>query len=769
MKPKSSSKKCLFKPFYYAVFALLFSQIIWAQCPTVGNTNITTCAFDGTNITKVSDLITLAGVSGGNPNVVWYDSLTGGGTISDITPLTDGFYYLDTDLGECPTRIAVTVDVEAEGSPSDANILGTVKCLGEKLINIESEFLSLGNDFLWYADETSTTPLDENTQVFSNTNFYISFLENGCESQKSLFQVFIIPSTPTEFNLPNPICLLPGENITIADLDLYVTNSNGNSINWYDTESDALSDYSGDGDSSNDPLLSSEIVIDGEDYWAVTETIPCPSTPSVITPNLEIQPQTGTPNPVGPFCETEGNNGTLPTEDLTTMLSGTVDTGGEWTETSGTSELSDSSDTIIDIQNIYNSLGVGSYSFTYTITNGTDPETCISATTITIIIEPLLVAGTALPPVTICENNLTSNFDLFTLLIGNDLGGDWSDNTPTGALSGSNLDLTAITTPYNPSGYDFTYSINNGTTCPVDTEVVTIIITEAPELIINSPENFCLNDTSVGTINLSTYLTTDSSGGTGSWTDTNTTGALTIPDTIDVTILQGLGEGSYAFNYLVDNGDGCTEEINMIIVIDPENEAGIANNITICETNIVNNFDLFTLLTDNDLGGTWTDNTPTGALSGNIIDLTAVATPYNPSGYQFTYTASNATCPDDNATVTIIITETPEAGTNQSINICISATTPSSIDLFSILTDEDAGGNWTDVSSSGALSLPSTVDISVLQGLGAATYIYEYTIDNGDGCIDSAQVNIVIEDEPDPINETIDICLTDINNGTFPF
>jgi len=770
MKTKLSLLNSYAKLIIFVIASVFISQKSLAQCPTVGNPNVITCAFDGTNTTTVFDLITLASITGGNPNIEWYDSPTGGNLISSTNNLSDGIYYLDTDTAECSPRIAITVIVDGEGTPSDTVGFASGRCYGDTLADAENGFVPTGDDILWYSAPTGGAPINESTQVFNTTNFYISYTENGCESERSLMQFLIIPSTPPVFSIPDPICLLAGVNITVADLNAYVTNAGGNTILWYDTENDATTDFPGDGNSSNDPLLTSEIIIDGEDYWAVIESIPCPSIPGVIIPNLEIQPETGTPNPVGPFCETDGIAGTLPINaDLTTMLTGTVDAGGVWSEDSGTNELSNASDTTISIQNIYNSLGDGSYSFTYTVTNGTPPNTCISSTTITIVIDPVLVAGTAAAPPIICENNLVNNFDLFTLLTGHDTGGTWNDDEGTGALSGNIVDLTAITQPYDPTGYDFTYTVNNGTACPPETETVTIIITEIPDLVINSPENFCITDNTTSTIDLFTYLTTDSSGGTGIWTDTNGTGALILPSTVDVTMLQGLGDGSYTFNYAVNNGDGCINDINMVVVIDPENEAGTPSSTTICETNLVNNFDLFTLLNGNDPGGSWADDNATGALTGNIVDLTAITLPYNPVGYNFTYTASNASCPDDMETVTIILVETPEAGTNGNLNICITAVTPTSTDLFTILTDEDAGGNWTDLSGSGALTLPSTVNIAILQALGAATYTYEYSIDNGDGCIDIAQVNIIIEPIPEPVNATLDVCLTDLVSGTIPF
>ena len=265
---------------YLTLFCLVFaSHSLYSQCPTVTDTNITTCSFDGTTVTVVSDLITLAGVSGGNPNIEWYDSLVGGNMIPMTNILIDGIYYLDTDTAECTPRIAITVTVDGEGTPSDFIGFAVGRCNGDTLADAESSFATLGDDILWYTSMTGGTPLIESTQVLTTTTYFISYIENGCESQRSSMQYIIIPAQDPIIVAPDPICLLAGVNITVGELDAYVTNAGGFNITWYDTENDAINEIN--------PLLDTEIVIDLEDYWCVIETSPCPSNPAVFIPNLE--------------------------------------------------------------------------------------------------------------------------------------------------------------------------------------------------------------------------------------------------------------------------------------------------------------------------------------------------------------------------------------------------------------------------------------------------------------------------------------------------
>ncbi|WP_299892571.1 hypothetical protein, partial [uncultured Lacinutrix sp.] len=96
----------------------------------------------------------------------------------------------------------------------------------------------------------------------------------------------------------------------------------------------------------------------------------------------------------------------------------------------------------------------GIYDYTYDVDAiGTCDDALV---TVQVTINPLPNTGVA-TPVVLCENDLAANspLDLFGQLAGNDLGGTWTDDDATGALTGSNVDLTLLTI----GSYNFTYSI----------------------------------------------------------------------------------------------------------------------------------------------------------------------------------------------------------------------------------------------------------------------------------------------------------------------
>ncbi|MFV8347102.1 gliding motility-associated C-terminal domain-containing protein [Flavobacterium sp. ZB4P13] len=93
--------------------------------------------------------------------------------------------------------------------------------------------------------------------------------------------------------------------------------------------------------------------------------------------------------------------------DLNDKLAG-ADPGGFWTEI-GTSELSSSFDSKVNVQNLYNSFGAGVYSFTYSVLP-TNPICTIKKTVVTIIIEEQLDFTGAKLVVNsdICENEIAT-------------------------------------------------------------------------------------------------------------------------------------------------------------------------------------------------------------------------------------------------------------------------------------------------------------------------------------------------------------------------
>ena len=169
------------------------------------------------------------------------------------------------------------------------------------------------------------------------------------------------------------------------------------------------------------------------------------------------------------------------------------------------------------------------------------------------------------------------------------------------------------------------------------------------------------------------------------------------------------------------------------ITVETPPNAGTGTNTTICDSQ--NAFDLFTTLSGNDVGGTWTDVNSTGALTGNLFDASGLGG----GSYDFTYTVSGTICPNDNETVTITVEQSPNAGTETNTTICNSVNI---FNLFSTLSGNDAGGTWNDDDATGALSV-NFLDATLIT---AGTYNFTYTV-SGTACSNSAVTVAITVDE----------------------
>nr|WP_315252042.1 gliding motility-associated C-terminal domain-containing protein [uncultured Flavobacterium sp.] len=160
---------------------------------------------------------------------------------------------------------------------------------------------------------------------------------------------------------------------------------------------------------SSSGILNASIPVPGNNY-AYTYTIGavgnCPAVSSQISVSIYRSPEPGTASNLQ-LCSNQ--LGAYTNVNLYNQLSG-EDAGGTWSE-AGTSELTDATDSTINIQNIYNISGPGYYSFTYTVKPPKDDRVCSNqSSTVTIAIgEQLDFTGVSLnvnPDV--CENEMAT-------------------------------------------------------------------------------------------------------------------------------------------------------------------------------------------------------------------------------------------------------------------------------------------------------------------------------------------------------------------------
>jgi gliding motility-associated-like protein len=455
----------------------------------------------------------------------------------------------------------------------------------------------------------------------------------------------------------------------------------------------------------------------------------------LVTVSIIINPlpNTGIPTPAI-FCENDvAGNSPL---DLLGQLAGN-DSGGGWSDDNTSGAL-----TGTDVN--LNLLSIGSYNFTYSIT---DANGCSNSSTVVITVEDAPESGTANAPLEFCISDITTGqgVNLFDLLEGEDQSGVWNDDTPSGALSGNTLTIDGLVA----GTYNFTYDVNAIGSCDDVMVTVSVIINPLPNTGIPTPAIFCENDVAGNSpLDLLGQLSGNDSGGT--WTDDNATGALTGTD-VDLNLLT---IGSNNFTYSITDTNGCKNSSTVRVTITDAPESGSANSpLEFCVSNITigQTVNLFDLLEGEDQSGVWNDDMSSGALSGNVVTIDGLTA----ANYNFTFDVNAiGSCDDVLVTVSIIINDTPAPTAAASQEFCDSATIA---DLVPTGTDI----KWY-ADASGGSALDGTTAL-----IDAETY-YATQTDAATGCESSVRTLVTANIHQTPnsggLNTTSIVACNDNNN-----
>ncbi|MCF7568382.1 gliding motility-associated C-terminal domain-containing protein [Sabulilitoribacter arenilitoris] len=571
-------------------------------------------------------------------------------------------------------------------------------------------------------DPAVSSPIDLTSLTPGTYNFTYTqnLLPNPCPEESTTVQVEVLQD-PEAGNAVNQIFC---ENDLVANspfnlFDALDGSQDNNSGTWTDSGNNTVSNS----------IDITGFTVSGSPYL-FTYTISNGTCEDSETISITIEPAPESGNALAPFEVCEENVGANSPFDLFSLLDGTQDTNGTWyvgADTSGSVATNP-----IDIS----ALTDGTYNYTYSVP---DIGTCSDVdVTVQIIVFPQPETGTPTTAV-FCENDLVGNspLDLFGQLTGEDSGGTWADDDTTGALTGSDVDLTLLTI----GSYNFTYSITSANGCTNNSTVI-VTIEDAPESgTVNAPAEFC---EALAPVSYNLFDLLSGEDQTGTWNDDDATGTLT-GNTVD---LSGLTPATYSFTFDVDAIGGCDDvNVTVSVIINPLPNTGTTTAAVFCENDLVANspLDLFGQLAGEDSGGTWTDDDVSGALTGSDVDLTSLAI----GSYNFTYSITDINGCTNSSTVIVTIEDAPESGTpNTPVEFCLAdITTGQTYNLFDLLTGEDHTGTWNDDDASGALS-GNTV---ALDGLTQGTYNFTYDVDAIGGCDDvNVTVSIIINDTPPP-------------------
>ena len=671
----------------------------------------------------VPDLTATAG-SGGT--LTWYDdaaltSQVGTGSpfasgVSSVSSGTFNFWVTETVSGCESTGTQVTITINAAPSAPTATSPAEI-CVGDAVPDLTATAGS-GGTLTWYDDAALTNQVGTGSPFASGIsnasagtfNFWVTETEGSCESTGTQVTITInaAPAAPTA-NSPAEICV--GDAVP----DLTATGSGG-TLTWYDDA--ALTSQVGTGS----PFASgvSSASSGTFDFW-VTETVSgCESTGTQVTITINAAPAAPTATSPAEICVGDA------VPDLTATGSGGTLT---WYDDAAlTSQVGTGSPFASGISNT----SAGTFDFWVTETVSGCEST---GTQVTITINAAPAAPTANSPAAICVGDAVPD------LTASGSGGTltWYDDDALTNQVGTGSPFASGVS--NASAGTFNFWVTETVSgCESTGTQVTITINAAPAApIATSPAAICVGDA------VPDLTATAGSGGTLTWYDD---AALTSQVGTGSPFASGASNasaGTFDF-WVTETVSGCESTGTQVtITINAAPNAGTPSSETLCSDN-TSPFDLNTLLSGQDLGGTWTETSVPLSTGFNAINQTFTADGQAEQTYTFEYTVTGPPpCADAVSEVSITVVAPPSATIDPlTATVCNGATgSGPNLNLDDYVTGDT--GIWADTDGSGASGTMPDLDFT---GVTPGNYTFTYTTNTAVApCTDqSYTLQVIVQD-----------------------
>ncbi len=706
---------------------------------TAGTNGNTSICDNSTTVINLFDLITGESTGG-----VWTRTLGTGGTFNaaagTFTPALGAtistFKYSITGTAPCPNEEAIaTVNISAyktagtsgntpicDNSTTVINLFDLIT--GESTGGVWTRTSGTGGTFNNVAG-TFTPALGATTSTFK----YSITGTAPCPNEEAIATVNISAYKTAGTNGNTLIC---DNSTTVINLFDLITGESTGGV-WTRT--------SGTGGTFNaaagtfTPALGAT---NSTFTYSITGVAPCPNETSVATVNISAYKTAGTDG------NTSVCDNSLAVINLFSLIGG-ESTGGVWTRTSGTGGV------FVALTGTFiPAPGATTSTFKYSIT-GTAP--CPNDESIaTVNISPYKWAGDA-GSLSVCDNS-TNTINLSDVIIDEASGGVWTRTGGTGGTFDANAGT--FTPALGATTSTFVYTITNPSPCVNSTSVAIIYV--RPYKTAGTSGNTSICDNSTAAVNLFDLITGESTGGV--WTRTGGTGGTF--NAAAGTFVPASGATTSTFKYSITGTAPCPNEESIATVnISAYKTAGTSGNTSICDnsTTVIN---LFDLITGESTGGVWTRTSGTGGTFNQMAGTFTPALGATTSTFKYSITGT-APCPNEEAIATVNISAYKTAGADGNTSVCdYSATT---INLFSLITGEDAGGVWTRVSGTGGTF--NAAAGTFVPALGATTSIFAYSftgIAPCDGDFSIVTVNVTPKPVAAIVPKTNVICA----NGVLP-
>lgn len=626
-------------------------------------------------------LVDLFSELGGNPQAggAWSDVDGSGGLIgavfntAGVSPgSTWRFDYVLTASAQCdPDTAQVTVTVldgPYAGCDGSLNICSTSAPIAL------ATGLGCGPDGGGFWLDPALEPHSGTFLPASNTPGPYRYVVPGvgnCAADTSVVNVQVVPAANAGADANLAVCstdgpvdmfVLLGPNAQVGGTWVYVTGGNVPHGNIYN------------------PAVHNP----GIYRYRVTGQLPCPNDDAFVNVTEPQVPNAGCNNTLAVCSDQAPVN-------MFAALACNPQSGGTWTYvTGGNTPHGAFFDPASDLPGVYR----------YTLAGA--PPCANASAELTI---SLTVAGNAGQSATVQACLTQPAFDLFEELGGTpQTGGAWTDQSGSGALTGSIFDPAVA----GPGTWDFRYTIAANGPCASVFSTVTVTVGAGVSAGADSSVTVCGSDTAYDLF--LALAGTPTTGGT--WTDQLGTGAMSPEGVLNATLIV---PGSVAgFTYTVTDPGCGTLSATVLVTISEYPDAGTGGPLAVCAT--ASPVLLVSQLTGTpDPGGSWTgpEGLPHGAFFDPGVDDTG----------NYTYTVpGNAACADATATLAITVNQPANAGTNGEIIAC---DTVQALVLFDGLNGTpQSGGTWLDLNGSGGMEngILNTTE------LPPGEYLYRYTV-----------------------------------------
>ncbi|NHN24522.1 DUF11 domain-containing protein [Flavobacterium jejuense] len=186
------------------------------QTPTTTNATQDFCA---------SQSATISDLQVNESPINWYTTPTGGSPLDPSTALIDGIYYASLVGNTCESsiRLEIIVSISDEQTPTTTNLTQEF-CISQNATIADLQVNE--SPINWYATATGGTPLDPNTLLVTNTNYYAALVGSSCESSIRL-EVTAIINSDSQASLSGDF-----NNVCFSNEYTYTTENNMSNYQW---------------------------------------------------------------------------------------------------------------------------------------------------------------------------------------------------------------------------------------------------------------------------------------------------------------------------------------------------------------------------------------------------------------------------------------------------------------------------------------------------------------------------------------------------------